>query len=82
MCTAIFIIVYVTVANGNDGDSGLQTVGNPGDAPNAVAVASVDNKYPALAIIIAPSGKKIPYLSGLAFGGWQSFVNSTIVVNG
>jgi hypothetical protein len=57
-------------------------VGNPGDAPNAVAVASVDNKYPALAIIIAPSGKKIPYLSGLAFGGWQSFVNSTIVVNG
>jgi hypothetical protein len=67
---------------GNDGGGGLQTGSNPANSPGVMAVASVDNMYTLEFLIIAPNGNKIPYLAGSAFGGWQSTVNSTIVVNG
>jgi hypothetical protein len=67
---------------GNEGAGGLQTGNSPGNSPGAMAVASVDNTVTlAKSIIIAPDGHKILYVAGSLFGGWQSIVNSTIVVN-
>jgi hypothetical protein len=77
-----FYAVYVVVAAGNSGSGGLQTVGSPGLAPGAMAVASVDNTYTLTSYsIITPNGSKILYQAGTFSGGWKSIVNSTIVVN-
>jgi hypothetical protein len=76
-----FVIVYVTISMGNDGEGGLQTGGAPSNAADAMAVASIDNMHAVFSIIIAPDGHKIPYHTGALFGGWKSVVNSTIIVN-
>jgi hypothetical protein len=67
---------------GNDGYGGLQTGGTPSNAASAMAVGSIDNTHTISSIIIAPDIHKISYQAGTLFGGWQSIVNSTIVVNG
>ena len=76
------MIVYVTVAIGNEGEGGLQTCAMPGSAPDAMAVGSADNTYTLQYYIIAPDGSKIFYDAGVLFGRWKSVFNSTIVVNG
>ena len=81
-CGVISVIVYVVAALGNSGSGGLQTSGTPANTPGAIGVASVENEIQLLPIIISPDGSYIPYESGLDFGGWNSIVNSTIVVNG
>ncbi len=68
---------------GNSGGGGLQTGGQPANAPNAMAVASVDSIQALIfLIIIGPDGSKILYQPPSVSYGWQSIINSTIVVNG
>ncbi|CAF3304435.1 unnamed protein product [Rotaria socialis] len=73
--------VYFTISQGNDGAQGLQTGGNPAISSGAMAVASVDNSNVPQLYFITPDGKEIFYSAGNSFGGWQSNVNSIIVVN-
>ncbi|CAF3570870.1 unnamed protein product [Rotaria sp. Silwood1] len=73
--------VYVISSMGNEGREGLQTGATPAIAKDVIAVASVDNSYEAKLYLIVPNGEKIFYKSGVAYGGWRSTVNSTIVVN-
>lgn len=74
--------MYVVAAAGNDGASGLQTVGIPAVSSNTMAVASVDNVFTLrFYTIITPDGSKIPYRAGTDFGGWKTTVNSTIIIN-
>ncbi|CAF1060132.1 unnamed protein product [Rotaria sordida] len=73
--------VYITFSFGNDGSQGLQTGGNPSISSGAMAVASVDNLHAAQFYMITPNNERIFYLAGTAFGGWQSNVQSKIVVN-
>jgi hypothetical protein len=54
-----FVPVYVTVAMGNSGAGGLQTGLSPGDAPGAIAVASVDSVGIAQLIAVSPVNNKI-----------------------
>lgn len=76
-----FIVVYVIVAAGNDGTSGIQTTGTPSNLPSAIAAASIDNMEIIGLFIIAPDGRKITYRPGAILGGWKSIVNSTIIVH-
>lgn len=76
-----FVVVYVIVAAGNDGTSGIQTTGTPSNLPTAIAVASIDNMEVISLFIIALDGRKITYRPGAILGGWKSIVNSTIIVH-
>ncbi|CAF1413442.1 unnamed protein product, partial [Adineta steineri] len=69
--------VYVTVALGNEGEGGLETVNMPGAAPDAMGIGSADSTYTLRYYIIAPDGSKIFYDPGTAFGQWNSVFNST-----
>lgn len=66
---------------GDFGDFGLQTDGNPGNTPDAMAVAALDSLYVPKLFIMASDGTKIFYQRATAFGGWTSIVNLTIVLN-
>lgn len=79
--TVTFIIVYVTTAMGRYGGFGLQTGINPGNTPEAMAVAALDSLYTPKLFIIAPDGTKVFYQPGTASGGWTSSVKLTIVLN-
>ena len=82
-CDAIFATAYVTMGMGNDGGGGFQTGSGPGINPDVMAVGWAENMYNLrFSVIIAPDGHKILYRPGTAFGGWQSIISSTIVVNG
>ncbi|CAF3778309.1 unnamed protein product [Adineta steineri] len=59
--------VYVTVALGNEGEGGLETVNMPGAAPDAMGIGSADSTYTLRYYIIAPDGSKIFYDPGTAF---------------
>ncbi|CAF1289121.1 unnamed protein product [Adineta steineri] len=59
--------VYVTVALGNEGEGGLETVNMPGAAPDAMAIGSADSTYTLRYYIIAPDGSMIFYDPGTAF---------------
>ncbi|CAF3980441.1 unnamed protein product [Adineta steineri] len=59
--------VYVTVALGNEGEGGLETVNMPGAAPDAMAIGSADSTYTLRYYIIAPDDSKIFYDPGTAF---------------
>jgi hypothetical protein len=54
-----FVPVYVTISAGNSGGGGLQTIASPGDAPGAIAVASVDSVGIAQYIGVSPVSNKI-----------------------
>ncbi|UJR11333.1 hypothetical protein I4U23_015514 [Adineta vaga] len=73
--------VYTTVCAGNEGEYGIQTIVTPSIATAAISVASVDNTHTVKFILIAPNGRKIPYLAGHAFSNEQSTFQSKIVVN-
>ncbi|CAF1512062.1 unnamed protein product, partial [Adineta steineri] len=74
--------VYLTFSFGNAGSMGLQTCGSPSISPGAIAVASIDNLHAAQLQLFTPDNETIFYLPGTAFGGWQTTVQSIIIVNG
>jgi hypothetical protein len=74
--------VYITFSFGNDGGVGLQTCGSPSISSGAIAVGSVDNLHVPRLQLFTPDNEAIFYLPGTAFGGWQTNVQSMIVVNG
>ncbi|CAF4155643.1 unnamed protein product [Rotaria sp. Silwood2] len=74
-------IMYITFSQGNDGVQGLQTGDDPAISSGAMAIASIDNALTTNPYLITPDGVRILYSPGAAFGGWQSIVNSIIVVN-
>ncbi|CAF4514129.1 unnamed protein product [Rotaria sp. Silwood2] len=59
----------------------LQTGGSPSISAGAIAVASLDNLRAPRYYLFTPDDEKIFYLPGAAFGGWQSVVQSEVVVN-
>ncbi|CAF1433292.1 unnamed protein product, partial [Adineta steineri] len=73
--------VYLTFSFGNAGSMGLQTCGSPSISPGAIAVASIDNLHAAQLQLFTPDNETIFYLPGTAFGGWQTTVQSIIIVN-
>jgi hypothetical protein len=62
-----FVPVYVTISMGNSGGGGLQTGLSPGDAPGAIAVASVDSVGIAQYIGQSPVSNKIFLQGRVAF---------------
>lgn len=67
---------------GNDGRVGFQTGGEPGNAIDAMTVASIDSLYKLNFYIIAPDNTRIFYEPGTASGGWTTSINSKIYING
>ena len=78
----IFVSVYVTVAAGNSGGSGILTSGTPAVTPSAISVASVDNAYALKYTLLTPDNSKVYYQATRSFVTVGSTFKSRIVVNG